>query len=70
MTADIIQFPGETTISLAPKQVLHGAIDADLDEVLVLGQKDGKEQFFGSSSEMTFNNWLCDKFKKFAMDLP
>jgi hypothetical protein len=65
---DVIYFPGETSLDIPADRVLLPAVDADLEQVIVIGRyKDGEFYFAGTTSDVTLTNWLIDKAKKTVM---
>lgn len=64
MSADVIIFPGLTTLDIAPASVLATAAARELDMVLVLGH-DPKGDLFaaGSSSDVAAVVLLVERFK-------
>lgn len=49
MSADIIDYPGVTTLPLEPTKVLEAAIAHDLSAVLIVGRQDGGELYLSGS---------------------
>lgn len=65
MTAEIIEFKGETKLDISPEKVLSAAIEADLDSAIVIGRdKDGHLYFAASSGDIFDTNWLLDIAKQ------
>jgi hypothetical protein len=69
MTDDnIIKFPGNTTVDLDPVDVLSAAIEADLEEVIVIGFPKGALvidplYIAGSTCDLGIINLLIDMAK-------
>lgn len=60
----LIDFPGDWFGSVEPAKVLQGAIDFNLDEVVVIGRtKDGTIQFFASNGHMSDALLLIEQWK-------
>lgn len=65
MTADIIEFHGETRLDIAPEKVLSAAIEAELESVIVIGRdKDGNLYLAASGGDVFETNWLLDIAKQ------
>lgn len=53
MTAQVIEYPGATTLDLDPDRVLEGAKAVDFDDVLVIGlDADSKLYMAGSTGDI------------------
>lgn len=50
MTAEVVTFPGETTIDLPPERVLSAALESELSSVAVIGYKEDGELYLASSN--------------------
>lgn len=49
MTAQIIELETITTLDLPPERILRKAVEADLDQVIVIGYDKGGNEYFASS---------------------
>lgn len=49
-TANVIDFPGATSLDIPPQTVLEGALEQDLGEVLVVGFKEDGALYLASTS--------------------
>jgi len=57
-----------TDLDIPPERVLKGAIESDLQSVVVVGQeKDGKLYIASSDSDLRHNGWLLDLAKRFLL---
>jgi hypothetical protein len=69
MSADnVVPFPGSTTLPVPARQTLESAIDADLDEVLVIGWQGNDLYFAGNTSDTREILWLLEKAKKWLLE--
>ena len=63
MSANAVKFPGLTKAEVPAEDVLQGALEADLEIVIVLGEtKDGELYAAGSVADGPLNAWLAQKF--------
>jgi hypothetical protein len=64
MSADVVTFPGITTLDIPPERILDQAQKAGLTEVVVLGyDKDGEEYFSSSIADGAEVIWLLERLK-------
>ncbi len=64
MSAEILEFTGETLLDLDPRRVLQSALEAGLAEVVIVGvDADGGEYFASSVSDGGTANWHLDRAK-------
>ena len=64
MTADVVTFPGITTLDLPPERIIQRAADAGLTDVVILGyDKDGEEWFASSTADGGEVLWLLERLK-------
>lgn len=61
---EVIPLRCKTILDTSPESVLNGAIEHGLEQVFVLGWKDGEPYFAGSSSDVGAALVLFEKFKK------
>ncbi len=65
---NVVVLGGPNTVDLPPARVLAGALEANLESVLVLGlDKDGREYFAGSTSDAGLVLCLVERFKYMIM---
>lgn len=64
MTDNVIPFRGQTTVDMPPQGPLQAAIDHRLDQVFILGMKDGEAYFAGSTSDVGLALLLTEKFRR------
>lgn len=65
MTADIIGFPGDTTLDIDPDQVLRAAVGRYPKGVLLLGwNADGELCYASSIADVREMNWMLDLAKR------
>jgi hypothetical protein len=65
---NVVMLDGATTLDLPPARVLAGALEANLDAVLVLGlDRNGGEYFAGSTSDSGLALCLVERFKYLLM---
>lgn len=64
MSAEVITFPGDTTLGLPPDRVLEAAV-GKLDTVLILGydSETGEEYFASSVTDRATILWLLERLK-------
>jgi hypothetical protein len=64
VTDNIIDFPGSTLLDIPVEKVLEGAIDASLDQVVVVGVKeDGSTYLAFSTSDLYQILWFLENAK-------
>ncbi len=64
MSAEILEFTGETLLDLDPRRVLQAAIDAGMSEVVIVGyDADGNDYYASSMSDGRSANWHLDRAK-------
>jgi hypothetical protein len=64
-TAEVIAFPGITTLDMPPEKVLSAAIAHDLETVVIVGKaKDGTPYYAGSTSDMHAVLYMIEVFKR------
>lgn len=64
-TAEIVTFPGITTLDMPSEKVLSAAIAHDLDTVVIVGKtKDGTPYYAGSTSDMRAVLYMIEVFKR------
>jgi hypothetical protein len=64
MTADVVTFPGITTLDLPPERIIQKASEAGLMDVVILGyDKDGEEYFASSVADGAEVLWLLERLK-------
>lgn len=63
VTAEVISFPGDTTLPVPVKTVLEGVAEADLEEIFVLGYKDGKLNGWASTSDVAALILMFERWK-------
>lgn len=64
-TAEVIDFPGSTTLDTSPERVLSAAIAHDLESVVIVGKrKDGEPYYAGSTSDMPAVLYMIELFKR------
>lgn len=62
MTDNVVDFPGGTTVDIPAEKVLKAAIEADLDDVVVMGwTKDRNEYFAGTTSDLRIVQFLANR---------
>jgi hypothetical protein len=49
MTADVVRFPGSTKVDVPAKNVIDGAVAADLKEAIIIGRHQDGTAFYASS---------------------
>lgn len=65
----VISLETATAVEISPDRVLQGAVNANLTEVVVIGQKpDGTVYFAMSTAEVPDVNWMLDCAKRLLMD--
>lgn len=65
MTSKIIPFPGPHFGSIEPSEVLQDAMDADLEDVLIIGKtKSGQEYQASSIADGGTILWRIARFKQ------
>lgn len=65
MNDNIIRFPGNTLCDLDVNQVLDGAKDSDIDELIIIGrQKNGEYYFASTTSDACQMLWMCKKLEQ------
>ena len=63
--AEVIEFPGNTTVEMDPADVLEKAKGWGLKRVVIVGEDhDGKPMFGGSTADVHFINFILDLAKK------
>lgn len=68
MTAEIIPLNCQTTLDLPPKKVLQGALDANLQSVLIIGLDEDANPYYASSLGHPGENlWMIERFKIFLL---
>lgn len=66
---EVVDYPGSTTGPVSPEKILKAALDANLKEVVVIGEtQNGTIALYGSTGEAAQLNWLLDCAKKLTMD--
>jgi len=69
MSAKVIPFSGITTLDMPAEHVLRGAIERDLEGVVVLGyDKDGGEYMASSYADGGTVLWLLERCKARLME--
>jgi hypothetical protein len=64
MTAEIVNFPGVTTLDFPPESIIQKASEAGLTDVVILGyDKDGEEWFASSVADGAEVLWLLERLK-------
>jgi hypothetical protein len=64
MSAEVLPFTGITRLDTDPAQVLQGAMDAGLTEVVIIGiDADGDEFFASSQADGAAVGWHLDRAK-------
>lgn len=64
MTDNVILFPGTTQDDLEVARMLHAAIEANLDKVIILGwDQDGNEYMTSSTPDGGDVIWLLERCK-------
>ena len=64
MSAEVLPFTGITRLDTDPSQVLQGAMDAGLTEVVIIGiDADGDEFFASSQADGAAVGWHLDRAK-------
>lgn len=67
--SDIIPFPGSTTLNIDPRQVLEGALKANLKEAIVIGTDENGYFYLASSEGRAPDiNWLLDQAKEYLLE--
>lgn len=67
--SNILKFPGPTMINSDAGAVLHEAMEADLEGVVIMGYgKDGTEYLASSYADGGTVVWLAERLKKRVMD--
>jgi hypothetical protein len=67
--ADIVRFPGMSTVPMAPAESLELAKGWDLERVVIVGMTNGGEfKFGGSHCDVPMINLLLDIAKKRMME--
>lgn len=65
---NVVPFTGVTRLEIDPNTVLIGALNAKLEQVLVLGKIGEGEYYFASSNNLYGTDlWLIEQFKKFVV---
>jgi hypothetical protein len=65
---NVVPFPGLQYGPVPARQTLESAIDADIDEVLVIGWQ-GKDLYFaGNTSDTREIIWLLEKARKWILE--
>jgi hypothetical protein len=65
----VIELGVVTSASISPEKILQAALEADLTEAIVIGQRpDGTVYFAMSTAEAPDINWLLDCAKRLLMD--
>jgi hypothetical protein len=64
MTAEIVEFNGITALDINPQMVIHGALDAGLTHVVIIGfDANGDEYFASSMADAGDVNWHLERAK-------
>lgn len=67
---NVVQFDGFTSLDIDPNSVLMGAINADMDEVVVLGyKKDGSEYFASNKADGADVLWHLQRAQKRLLEI-
>ncbi len=67
--SNVVEFECVTTKHIPPEKILQGALNAELTEAVVIGQRpDGSVYFAMSTAEAPSINWLLDCAKRLLMD--
>jgi hypothetical protein len=70
VTDNIIDFPGSTLLDIPVEKVLEGAIDASLDQVVVVGVKeDGSTYLAFSTSDLYQILWFLENAKMDVLNM-
>ncbi len=68
--AEIIGFPGKTTLDIKPKKVLKAALKANMDQLVIAGIDENGEEYFASSyGSLSETLFLLERFKKMLLEL-
>ena len=66
---NVIELPVVTTLDIPPERILSKAVDADLQEVIIIGtSKEGDLYFAGSMADGGNALWLIEKAKKALLE--
>ncbi len=64
MEDNVVVLPVITSLDIPPERVLNGALNADLDRVVVMGyDKEGNEYFASSIADGADVVWLAERMK-------
>jgi hypothetical protein len=64
MSETVVPFTGPTRLDIPPERVLQGALDGNLEGVVVIGlEQDGGLYFASSYGRIEVTNWLLDLAK-------
>lgn len=64
MSDKVLPFTGATKLDIPPERVLKGALDGNLESVVVIGfEKDDRLYFASSYGRIELTNWLLDLAK-------
>jgi len=68
VTDNLVYFDGITRLDMPPEKVLHAALDADMEGVVVIGWQEG--EFYAASSIADGGEvlWLLEKLKQHLLD--
>lgn len=67
--SNVIELPVITTLDIPPERILRKAIDADLQEVIIIGtSQEGDMYFAGSMADGGNALWLIEKAKKALLE--